>query len=325
MSFNESRGNGCFGATFRKGVLGSIRAIISRDKLGELLVLSGKISSRDLKSVLTIQKNSSLPLGQILIEQGLISARQLRWVLRRQQALRCITAVFLFFATLSIFSKKSRADVIEDIPAKMSLVSAAEGEATFGNMIHAPRLFGSGEKRSENMKAFTKWMGMFEAFDEAMSTTEGKKAVSDLQKQLAGFKSPSIYEMAERVNTMMNKKKYILDQNNWDKSDYWATPIEFMKKGGDCEDFSIAKYFALRALGVPESRLRVAIVHDEKKDIPHAVLVVYTENGAVILDNQSKTVLSDGSISHYRPIYSINRQAWWLHTIPDTTVIASAR
>ena len=53
---------------------------------------------------------------------------------------------------------------------------------------------------------------------------------------------------------------------------------DFFTRGGDCEDFAIAKYTALRALGVPEERLRVAIVHDDEKNLPHAILVVYTDN-----------------------------------------------
>ncbi|MCB1839662.1 MAG: transglutaminase-like cysteine peptidase, partial [Alphaproteobacteria bacterium] len=91
-------------------------------------------------------------------------------------------------------------------------------------------------------------------------------------------------------------------------------------------DFAIAKYVALRALGVEEARLRIAIVHDKLKNIPHAILVVYTSEGALILDNQNKEVLnSDALRTRYRPIFSINREYWWLHTAPESTLIASAK
>ena len=56
---------------------------------------------------------------------------------------------------------------------------------------------------------------------------------------------------------------------------------------------------------------------------PHAVLIVYTDSEALILDNQSETVLDSARTDRYRPIFSINRQAWWLHTAPQT-VLASA-
>lgn len=139
------------------------------------------------------------------------------------------------------------------------------------------------------------------------------------------YQGDSLYNMAYGVNDLINRQTYITDNRNWGKSDYWATPVEFLTRGGDCEDFAIAKYTALRALGVPEERLRVAIVHDEIKDIPHAVLIVYTEKGAVMLDNQMDKPVKTSETSRYRPIFSINRTAWWLHTKPQNTVIASAR
>lgn len=131
-------------------------------------------------------------------------------------------------------------------------------------------------------------------------------------------------DMVRGVNKLVNQTRYIVDQRNWGQSDYWATPVEFLKRGGDCEDFAIAKYAALKSLGFPEERLRIAIVQDTVKNIPHAVLVAYTNEGAYILDNQIKTLVDAERAGRYRPIYSINRQAWWLHQAPTNTIVASA-
>ena len=169
---------------------------------------------------------------------------------------------------------------------------------------------------------------MFERFDKELSNTKSARVIRELQTKLSKYKSDSIHEMARSVNTMMNKKKYITDSKNWGKSDYWATPVEFMTRGGDCEDFAIAKYVALRALGVPENRLRIAIVQDQKKNMPHAILIVYSEKDVVVLDNQIKDMRSAKNITHYKPIFSINRLAWWLHTAPEkssNTIVASAK
>ncbi|MDM8349520.1 transglutaminase-like cysteine peptidase [Pseudomonas sp. sp1636] len=47
----------------------------------------------------------------------------------------------------------------------------------------------------------------------------------------------------------------------WGERDYWATPIEALVKGAaDCEDYSLAKYFSLRQLGVPTGKLRLTYV-----------------------------------------------------------------
>lgn len=305
------------------GVFSSLSILLSRDKLGELLVVSGKISSLELKSALAVQKSNKRPLGEILVAQGLVTPLQLRMVLAGQSGLRIFAGVCVCFTALSAASKRSYADYINDIPAMISVVEASAGHA-FQDMREPPALFGASEKRSENMKSFTKWINMFDKFEATIKSETSQKIISEMRKELATYKSDSIYDMAVKVNEMMNRKQYIGDDKNWGKSDYWATPVEFMLRGGDCEDYAIAKYFGLRALGVPESRLRIAIVQDEKKNIPHAILVVYAEAGPVILDNQSDYVLSDSRISHYKPIYSINRQAWWLHTKPEATVVASA-
>jgi predicted transglutaminase-like cysteine proteinase len=61
------------------------------------------------------------------------------------------------------------------------------------------------------------------------------------------------------------------------------------------------------------------------KNIPHAVLVVYTEDGTFILDNQNEDMLDGERAGRYRPIFSINRQAWWLHSAPGATIVASAQ
>ena len=300
--------------------------LLDRRRLGELLVIKGYITPCDLKLALKIQKENQKPLGHIFIDMQKITASQLTRLIVRQKTLRIAAATMFYAASFNAFvKKKAHADHIIDVPAKITLASVDP------NAIHSikkyPKLFGTREKRSSNLKAFTKWSTMFNRFNRALDDAKGQKVINALKEELSEFKSSSIHHMASEVNEMMNDKKYIVDSKNWGKSDYWATPIEFLTRGGDCEDFAIAKYAALRALGVPEDRMRVAIVQDQKKNMPHAILIVYTEKGAMVLDNQIKRMRSASSIAHYKPIYSINREAWWLHTKPtgrETTVIASA-
>jgi predicted transglutaminase-like cysteine proteinase len=150
--------------------------------------------------------------------------------------------------------------------------------------------------------------------------------MENFKAQLASLQGLPMNKMIAGVNDVVNRIRYVNDNQIYGKNDYWATPMEFIANGGDCEDYAITKYTALRALGVPEDRLRVAIVQDLQKNVPHAILIVYTDNGALILDNQIKTVVNAERISHYKPIFSINRNAWWLHTKPsgNVTVVASS-
>lgn len=308
----------------RGGILSFFKTYLSRNRLGELLVVHGLISPEQLRSALSQQKEQRKPLGQVLIENKLISRHQLGFVLGRQYALRMVAAGIFFFASMTTSAdREAQAEMIRDVPAQISLTSHAN--SAFSKMNSYPALFETKEKRSRSLKAFTKWTGMFDRFERELRSSSNRELIEDWQKDLAGFQGLGLKAMANKVNRLMNEKRYIVDSKNWGKSDYWATPVEFLKRGGDCEDFAIAKYTALRSLGVPEERMRVAIVHDKQKNIPHAVLIVYTEQGPYILDNQNKSLVDAGRVGRYRPIFSINRTAWWLHTAPKATIVASAQ
>ncbi|HRQ60248.1 MAG TPA: transglutaminase-like cysteine peptidase [Alphaproteobacteria bacterium] len=303
-----------------KGVFSRILAGLQRNRLGELLVVYNVISPAQLKEALGLQRSLNMPLGQVLVEQRIVSKGQLRMTLGRQFALRCTaTAVLGFVALVGFAQKKARAD-LPDTPAKIALSVSDH----FTQASYHPGLFGAEEERSTNLKPFTKWTGMFDRFERDLTRASTKEQLKDWTAGLSSFKGLPLKAMADKVNRYVNEVNYITDSKNWGQSDYWATPAEFISRGGDCEDFAIAKYTALRALGVPENRMRVAIVHDNVKNIPHAVLVVYTDEGSVVLDNQNKSLVDGEKMQRYRPIFSINRTAWWLHTAPSKTIMASA-
>ena len=306
-----------------RGILSGLKTRLHRNKLGELLVLDGRLSPHDLRHALQISKTSGRKLGRVLVEEHFVDKAALRQTLVEQFALRFMTTSITAFLALSSMgiAKSARASTIKDVPSRIALETNAIQQVSYH-----PQIFGSTEKRSSSLKAFTKWTGMFTRFDAALSQSHGQKVMADFRAQLEGLKGLPLNKMAEQVNTMVNKVRYVGDSKNYGKNDYWATPVEFFTRGGDCEDFAIAKYTALRMLGVPESRLRIAIVQDLQKNVPHAILIVYTDGGPVILDNQMKTTPRADRVSHYKPIFSINREAWWLHTKPrgNVTVVASA-
>lgn len=306
-----------------QGVLSGLKAYLQRSRLGELLVMKGLITTGQLKSALTEQKQTNKPLGEIFLKHAMISRRQLAMILGRQMVLRFVAASLFCFAAISTAEgRRAQADgYIKDVPAQIAL--ANDGK-TYSLPVSYPTLFGSSEKQSGNLNAFTKWSEMFSRFDRALGSAKNRQMISAWQQDLSPLKGQSLKQMASAVNLMMNEKPYISDNANWGKSDYWETPVEFIQRGGDCEDFAIAKYTALRMLGVPEERLRIAIVHDTVKNIPHAVLIVYTDEGTYALDNQNQRLVSADGAGRYRAIYSINRQAWWMHTKGEPSRIASA-
>lgn len=302
-----------------RGLMTKMKALLARKRLGELLVMNGVLTPKELRYALHTQKTDGRNLGRILLSQNLVTRRDLYNTLGQQLSLRCLAWTLGIFLTFSSFGiKPARAGSIKDIPGQMSVVSEA-----FTKVSSYPALFGSDERRSSDLKAFTKWTSMFDRYEVAMKQPSNKRTIDAWKRSLSEFKDLPMDTMVERVNTFVNQTDYIVDSRNWGKSDYWSTPVEFFQRGGDCEDFAIAKYASLRALGFPENRMRVAIVHDIQKDIPHAVLIVYTDTGAKILDNQNPKAEDARYVDNYRPIFSINRDAWWLHTAPQNTVVAS--
>lgn len=174
-------------------------------------------------------------------------------------------------------------------------------------------LFGASEERHSDISAFTKWTSVLKNFEKAFSASVNRPEVQDWLKFLSSIKNASPERKIQAVNEYMNKVKFIADTNNYKSRDYWATPMEFLARGGDCEDYAIAKYISLRALGFGKNDMRLTIVHDSVMRMPHAILVVYNEGQAKILDNQNPAVMDSAEISRYKPIYSISQVAWWRH------------
>ncbi len=307
----------------QKGIFSNLQSRLRKNRLGELLVLDGFLTPSELKYALAGARQNGQQLGDYLVADNLVSRHAIRRTLVEQAMLRVMMAgiaIFISMASMG-FAKKANAGQIQDATARIALT-----QTSFQNIEQHPKVFGSTEKKSHSLKAFTKWTSMFQRFNRSLNANSASPEINKFRTDLQALKNLPLNQMATRVNSLMNAKRYISDSANYGQNDYWATPVEFFKRGGDCEDFAIAKYTALRALGVPESRLRIAIVQDMQKNIPHAVLIVYTDQGPMILDNQIKKATQASRIKHYKPIFSINQDAWWLHTAPrgNVTVVASA-
>lgn len=136
-----------------------------------------------------------------------------------------------------------------------------------------------------------------------------------------------------RVNSFFNHHiRYSDDLILWKKSDYWATLVDTLGVGaGDCEDFTIAKYLTLRALGVPDNSLRLIYVKAQiggahsKKFQAHMVLGYFSSPSAVplILDNLVKTIKPANKRTDLSPVFSFNSQGLWIgsqQTNADSTV-----
>jgi predicted transglutaminase-like cysteine proteinase len=176
-----------------------------------------------------------------------------------------------------------------------------------------PKIFSSIELPSKNLKKFPKWIDMIGRWKDGSPCDSDTCTTKGWTGLIEDLKGKDRLTQIKEVNKLLNSKKYIIDMRNWGKEDYWATPFQFLKKNGDCEDYAIAKFMALKALGIPIEDMRVVALQDLNLGVGHAVLIVYNGSDALLLDNQIKTVVPANSIKHYQPVYSINENGWWLH------------
>ncbi|MCP5162028.1 MAG: transglutaminase-like cysteine peptidase [Hahellaceae bacterium] len=122
----------------------------------------------------------------------------------------------------------------------------------------------------------------------------------------------------ELVNLFFNQVNFVSDQTHWHQDDYWATPIELLAtNGGDCEDYSIAKYFTLKHLGVSVDKLRITYVKALKLNQAHMVLAYYPapDSEPLILDNLINDILPASLRTDLAPVYSFNGEGLWLAKI----------
>ncbi len=96
---------------------------------------------------------------------------------------------------------------------------------------------------------------------------------------------------------------------------HWASPLEFLAKGGDAEDIAVMKFVTLRDAGVPNQSMRIVIVYDALKQQRHAVLAVRLAEGTFILDTVSNAVLPAERLKYYLPYYSVNETTRWAHVV----------
>lgn len=117
------------------------------------------------------------------------------------------------------------------------------------------------------------------------------------------------------VNRLLNRVPFVDDAVHWREVDYWATPAESIgSHGADCEDFSIAKYFLLKELGVPIARLRLTYVKSLRLNQAHMVLAYYPRPDAepLVLDNLEDTVRPASQRRDLVPVYSFNDEEVWV-------------
>lgn len=179
-----------------------------------------------------------------------------------------------------------------------------------------------------------RWYAMMGRHETLMQNPVYRKEWKEWLAQLDHLKWASIEEQAAGVDALVDREiRYTLDEDSYAAYDYWATPLETIRRGrGDCDDFAILKYYALQYLGVKDDRLYVAAVGPEGTgQVNHATLLVDTaghgvwdsaisllpfvelKSNYVVLDNDESPNgrLIEAGDSDYEAYYAMNRSGYW--------------
>ncbi|MBC7802994.1 MAG: transglutaminase-like cysteine peptidase [Candidatus Parcubacteria bacterium] len=122
-------------------------------------------------------------------------------------------------------------------------------------------------------------------------------------------RQPGEDRLLRAVNRFFNRIQSVSDLRHWGVEDYWATPSEMLSSNGaDCEDYAMAKYFTLRELGVPTSRLRLVYAKTLRSRDAHLVLAYYPSPSAdpLILDNLESSIQNASDRPDLIPVYTFN-------------------
>ena len=147
-------------------------------------------------------------------------------------------------------------------------------------------------------------------------------AMREWQTALNDSKSLGEMEKLRFINAYINGRvTFVDDQTAWGVNDYWATPLESLGRAvGDCEDYTIAKYFSLKYLGLPAAKMRLtyarARIGGPASNITqaHMVLAYYSAPDAepMILDNLISEIRPASRRADLAPVFSFNSEGVWM-------------
>jgi predicted transglutaminase-like cysteine proteinase len=228
----------------------------------------------------------------------------------------CSNAVVLFFVSV--------------MPAFAALPPATSNLGLAPIPGPMPGLFNTQEIFHGDTSPFKQWTDMlgrahaeFAAGSTACTSRRPECAINEWSQLVSQLAPLPLRDKVIRANAVLNGVPYVPSTRNWGRALYWEAPLEFLADGGQCQDYAIAKYMALRQAGVAADQMRIVVLRAAARGEDHAVLVVNVEGEALMLDNLRTGVVPANSVASYHPYYSINETGWWQHKA--ATVVQTAQ
>jgi predicted transglutaminase-like cysteine proteinase len=162
-----------------------------------------------------------------------------------------------------------------------------------------------------------KWLGVEHKLDDervqlALCDGDRERCVSPAALQLLAIVDSGRARQGRarlgEINRAINLAiRPMSDLAQYGQIDVWSSPlVTFAHAAGDCEDYAIAKYVALRLAGVAADDLRLVVMHDTVRGEDHAVAAARLDGHWLMLDNNRMAMVEDGYVRNYRPLFVLD-------------------
>jgi predicted transglutaminase-like cysteine proteinase len=201
------------------------------------------------------------------------------------------------------------------------------------DMVESAEPFGLFASRLSDGGLLAKWLGVQRRLDDEMVQLALCEGDRDGCVSSAALQFLAIVDAAKardgrgrlgEINRAINLAiKPMSDLAQHGQIDVWSSPLATLARGaGDCEDYAIAKFVALRRAGISPDDLRIVIMRDTISREDHAVAAARLDGRWLTLDNRRMAMVEDAQIRNYRPLFVID-QAGVMQYV-DTPLLASA-
>jgi len=147
---------------------------------------------------------------------------------------------------------------------------------------------------------------------------------TDLHEPLAVPLTAKLFSKLRTVNLAVNRSvRPMTDALHWGVEDRWDVAEDGY---GDCEDYQLLKRKRLAELGVPRRAMRMTVVRDEDNN-GHAVLMIRTTMGDLVLDNRDDAILFWKETGYRFVERESQFAAGWvdIEDLPETTAMVTGR
>jgi predicted transglutaminase-like cysteine proteinase len=228
--------------------------------------------------------------------------------------LAAICSVLLHFLSHSVSLCDKWVGATGDRIMTGRLIGAIIGASLLATSISAGA---AGQIQQASLHHFPKWTDMMDRVSQA-GLPDQLYRLADHVRHLP--RDRQMAAIAEWVQLF----PYLGDRDRFGRSDYWATPAEFVLRGGDCEDAAIAAYYALGLLGVPAGDRAIAVVEDTRRGVLHAVTQVVVNGEVWVIDQLEAEPRRWSEIDHFTVHYIINDRWWSTEPLEAPVQIAQA-